>query len=119
SDHVAVLAYGRGEGVYPVEAAVLAAVFHVPDPRVSRLERSPQVGEGFSRHVRMAYQIVWCAGQLFAREGRPLGEQIIGGNDVAVQVGAAVDEAPFGNGRFDVGDGLVVAHGNLSGRSAV
>jgi len=99
--------------MYPVISTVLAAILDVSTPGLACLECLPQICEGVGRHVGVSHKIVRRTKQFVPREAGQFDEEVIRGNDLAAQIGPAVDEAAFGDRGFYTGDRLIVSHANL------
>jgi hypothetical protein len=98
----------------PVVVAVLAAVLDDADPGTIGLQRVPEVGVGFDRHVGVANDVVRLALQFLPAEATDIDELLIGPGDPALRVGGGDDPAGVGELDLATGHGLVVAHDGLA-----
>ncbi|MOA06351.1 hypothetical protein D3C78_1259820 [compost metagenome] len=65
------------------------------------------------RHVRVAYQVMRLANQLFAGEAADRDEGIVAIGDLAVQVGRRDQAFRSGKGSFLLRHGEILAHGGI------
>ena len=70
----------------PVIVAVLTTIFYDPHPAFSSLQVAPHQPKNRRWHVRMTYQIVWAADQLFTGVAAYFRELIIAVGDFTVGI---------------------------------
>src|SRR5690625_1720471 len=91
-------------GIDPVIIAILAAVFHNPQPRAPAFESIPKVLINRFRHVGMPHDIVRLALQLFTGELRYLYKGGVDAFNHAFEIGGADQAGTFRYWLFNIGN---------------
>ncbi|MCY1438210.1 hypothetical protein D9M71_544020 [compost metagenome] len=89
----------------------LAAVLDDAHPRLALLEGLPHMGKHGRRHVGVAHQVVWRAGQLLAGETTDIDEGIVAVSDHTLGIGGGDQPLLGRESPFSLGNRLVVTHG--------
>ncbi|MNT45143.1 hypothetical protein D3C72_1817080 [compost metagenome] len=111
ADGLARFADGRDVGAHPVKVAVLAAVLDQARPRRAGLDRGPQVGKRFGRHVRVAHDVLGRTEQLSLAEAADLAEVRIHIHDIAVHIRFRHDGLIVQDEDFTVSHWQILSHG--------